>query len=297
MRLMMAGLFALAATATSFLPGQAGAAETIKIGSKNFTEQFIVAELYAGALEGAGYRVERKINLGATLVAHEALRTGAIDLYPEYTGTGVLAVMKATGKQDTDPKKIFAQVRAFYEREFNLTWLAPSRINNGYAIVVRPETAQEFGLKTLSDHGRVSANLKLGAGSEFFDRYDGLPGLKEVYDITFAQTRQFAALRLRYEALTQKQVDVANGFSTDWQIAAEKFRALDDDKNLFPPYELAPVVRAEIARDTKLVETLARVNALIDNATMQELNRQVEVDKREPRRVAGDFLKQKGITN
>jgi osmoprotectant transport system substrate-binding protein len=297
MRLIMAGLFALAATATSLLPGTAGAAETIKIGSKNFTEQFIVAELYAGALEAAGYRVERKINLGATLVAHEALRTGAIDLYPEYTGTGILAVMKATGKQDSDPRKVFEQVKSFYEREFNLTWLAPSRVNNGYAIVVRPETAQEHGLKTLSDLGRVSAGLKLGAGSEFFDRYDGLPGLKEVYGISFAQTRQFAALRLRYEALAQKQVDVANGFSTDWQIAAEKFRSLEDDKNLFPPYELAPVIRVELTRDAKLVETLARVNGLIDNPTMQELNRQVEVDKREPRRVASDFLKQKGLSN
>ncbi|NNM74190.1 glycine betaine ABC transporter substrate-binding protein [Enterovirga aerilata] len=296
MRLIIAALAALLASLPPLVPSPAGA-QTIRVGSKNFTEQFIVAELYAGALEAAGYRVERKINLGATLVAHEALRTGAIDLYPEYTGTGILAVMKATGKQDSDPKRVFEQVKDFYEREFNLTWLPPSRVNNGYAIVVRPETAREHGLKTLTDLGRVAGKLKLGAGSEFFDRYDGLPGLNEVYGITFSVTRQFAALRLRYEALAQKQVDVANGFSTDWQIAAEKFTALDDDKNLFPPYELAPVVRMEIARDAKLVETLARVNALIDNRTMQELNRQVEVDKREPRRVAADFLKQAGLVN
>jgi osmoprotectant transport system substrate-binding protein len=294
MRLTKAAVIALAAFAWAHAVSGA-AAQTIKIGSKNFTEQFVVAELYAGALEAAGYRVERKINLGATLVAHEAVRTGAIDLYPEYTGTGILAVMKATGKQDTDPRKVFEQVKSFYEREFNLTWLAPSRVNNGYAIVVRPETAQEYGLKTLGDLGRVSGKLKLGAGSEFFDRYDGLPGLKDVYGITFAESRQFAALRLRYEALSQKQVDVANGFSTDWQIAAEKFVALDDDRNLFPPYELAPVVRMDVAKDAKLVDTLAKVNVLIDNATMQELNRQVEVDKREPRRVAADFLRQKGL--
>ena len=271
------------------------AAQTIKVGSKNFTEQFIVAELYAAALEGAGYKVERKINLGATLVAHEALRTGAIDVYPEYTGTGLLAVMK--GKVDTDAQKVFSDVKAFYEKEFNLTWLPPSKVNNGYAIVVRPEIAAENGLKTLSDLGRVAGKLRLGAGSEFFDRYDGLPGLKAVYGIEFAESRQFAALRLRYEALTQKQVDVANGFSTDWQIAAERFAALEDDKNLFPPYFLAPVVRMDLAKDAKAVETLARVNAVIDNATMQELNRQVEVDKREPKRVAADFLKAKGVTN
>ena len=105
------------------------------------------------------------------------------------------------------------------------------------------------------------------------------------------------ALRLRYEALAQKQVDVANGFSTDWQIAAEKFRSLEDDKNLFPPYFLAPVVRMEIAQNAPVVAILAKVGELIDNPTMQELNRQVEVDKREPRRVASDFLKQKGLSN
>ena len=294
MRLSTAAIAAFAATllAASLAPARA---QTIKVGSKNFTEQFVVAELYAGALEAAGYKVERKINLGATLVAHEAVRTGAIDLYPEYTGTGILAVMKGTGKQDTDPRKVFETVKAHYEKEYNLTWLPPSGINNGYAIVVRPETAAEYKLKTLSDLGRAAPKLKLGAGSEFFDRYDGLPGLKEVYGIQFGETRQFAALRLRYEALSQRQVDVANGFSTDWQIAAEKFTALDDDKNLFPPYQLAPVVRMEVAKDAKLVETLARVNALIDNPTMQELNRQVEVDKKEPRRVAAEFLKAKGI--
>ena len=283
-----------AAFAAAFLlAGPALAQQPIRIGSKNFTEQFIVAELYAGALEAAGQKVERKINLGATLVAHEALRTGAIDLYPEYTGTGLLAVMK--GEVSSDAAKVFEAVKGHYEKTFDLTWLPPSRINNGYAIVVRPELAQENNLKTLTDLARVAGKLKIGAGSEFFDRYDGLPGLKAVYGITFGESRQFAALRLRYEALAQKQVDVANGFSTDWQIAAEKFAALEDDKNLFPPYQLAPVVRMDIARNAAVVEVLAKVNALIDNPTMQELNRQVEVDKREPRRVAADFLKAKGL--
>ncbi|MGO4675869.1 glycine betaine ABC transporter substrate-binding protein [Bosea sp. 2YAB26] len=273
----------------------AAAAQTIKIGSKNFTEQFIVAELYAAALEGAGFKVERKINLGGTLVAHEALKSGAIDLYPEYTGTGLNAVMKAQGVTETDPEKVRGMVKAFYEKEFNLTWLKPSGINNGYAIVVRPETAKEYNLKTLTDLGKVSSKLRLGAGTEFVDRRDGIAGLKEVYGAEFAEFKQFAALRLRYEALNQKQVDIANGFSTDWQIAAEKFVALDDDKSLFPPYFLAPVVRPEIAGNAKVVEILEKVGAALDNATMQELNRQVEVDKKEPRVVAAAFLKAKGL--
>ncbi len=118
--------------------------------------------------------------------------------------------------------------------------------------------------------------------------------MKEVYGIEFGEYRQFAAMRLRYEALMQKQIDMANGFATDWQIAAEKFTALKDDKGLFPPYYLAPVVRMEIAANPKIVEALDKVDALIDNPTMQELNRQVEVDKKEPRQVAAAFLKAKG---
>jgi osmoprotectant transport system substrate-binding protein len=128
----------LAAAAVLATGLSAASAQTIKIGSKNFTEQFVVAELYAAALENAGFKVERKINLGGTLVAHEALKSGAIDLYPEYTGTGLNAVMKAQGVTETDPEKVRGMVKAFYEKEFNLTWLKPSGINNGYAIVVGP---------------------------------------------------------------------------------------------------------------------------------------------------------------
>ena len=289
MRILLAIVAALA------FAGQA-AAQTLKVGSKNFTEQFIVAELYAAALEAAGFKVERKINLGATLVAHEALKTGAIDLYPEYTGTGLGAVMKVQGPTETDPEKAWQTVKAYYEKEFKLTWLKPSGVNNGYAMVVRPETAQSMNLKTLSDLAKVAGKLKLGAGPEFGDRRDGLKGMKEVYGIEFGEFRQFAALRLRYEALIQKQIDIANGFATDWQIAAEKFAALKDDKGLFPPYYLAPVVRMDtVAGNPKAVEALLKVGTLIDNPTMQELNRQVEVDKKEPRAVAAAFLKAKGV--
>jgi osmoprotectant transport system substrate-binding protein len=289
MRILMAVLAAVA------FAGQASA-QTLRVGSKNFTEQFVVAELYAAALEAAGFKVERKINLGATLVAHEALKSGAIDLYPEYTGTGLGAVMKLQGPTETDPEKAYQTVKAFYEKEYKLTWLKPSGVNNGYAMVVRPETAQSMNLKTLSDLAKVAGKLKLGAGPEFGDRRDGLKGMKEVYGIEFGEFRQFAALRLRYEALIQKQIDIANGFATDWQIAAEKFAALKDDKGLFPPYYLAPVVRMDtVAGNPKAVEALLKVGSLIDNPTMQELNRQVEVDKKEPRAVAAAFLKAKGV--
>lgn len=271
-------------------------AQTIKVGSKNFTEQFVVAELYAQSLEEAGFKVERKINLGGTLLAHEALRTGVIDLYPEYTGTALDAVMKVQAGLDTDPQKVFERVKAHYENEYQLTWLRPSGVNNGYAMVVRPDTAQARNLKTLSDLAQVADTMRLGAGPEFGDRRDGLKGLKEIYGITFREYRQFAATRLRYEALLQKQIEIANGFATDWQIAAEKLVALKDDKDLFPPYYLAPVVRLDtVAGKPKIVAALDRVDALIDNPTMQEFNREVEVDKKEPRQVAMAFLKAKKV--
>ena len=267
----------------------------MKVGSKNLTEQFIVAELYAASLEASGISVERRINLGPTLVVHDALVTGAIDIYPEYTGTALGAIMKIA-TDDYSQKEVYQRVKAYYEKEFKLLWLPPSGVNNGYAMVVRLQTAQAMNLRTLSDLAKVSKSLKLGAGPEFGDRRDGIRGLKDVYGLEFSEYRRFADLQRRYDALMQKQIDVANGFATDWQIAADRLVALSDDKGLFPPYVLAPVVRMDtVAGNAKAVEALERVGMLIDNATMQELNRQVEFDKKEPRQVAEAFLKTKGL--
>jgi osmoprotectant transport system substrate-binding protein len=284
---------ALAGVAVLLLSAGADA-QTVRVGSKNFTEQFILGEMYAAALEANGIRVERKINLGGTLIAHKAVTSNEVDLYPEYTGTALNAVLKAP--VISDPDAVYKQVKAFYEKEYEVTWLKPSGINNGYAILVRPETAQQHNLKTLSDLAKVSKQLKIGAGPEFADRQDGLPGLKAKYGMEFAEFKQFGALALRYDALTSKQVDVANGFATDWQIAAGKFAALDDDKHLFPPYYLAPVVRIAVIKANPKIEAIAnQVSALVNNQVMRDLNQQVEVKKDEPRDVAKAFLKSKGV--
>lgn len=276
------------------MPGGMAAAQTIKVGSKNFTEQFVVGEMYAAALEGAGFKVDRKINLGGTLIAQKALTSGEIDVYPEYTGTALSAVVK--GQVKSDPNVVFDEVKAFYEKEFQITWLKPSGINNGYAMLVRPDTAAQYKLKTLSDAAKVGSSLVVGAGPEFADRADGAPGLKKVYGLEFKEFKQFGTLVLRYDALSTKQVDMINGFATDWQIAANKFVALDDDKGLFPPYYLAPVFRMDtLAKNPKAGEVLVAVGATLDNATMRELNRQVEVDKEEPKDVAKAYLKSKGL--
>jgi osmoprotectant transport system substrate-binding protein len=292
-RVFAAGIALLAGAVLAIL-ASAAEAQAIRVGSKNFTEQFIIGEMYAAALEANGIKVQRRINLGGTLIAHKALTANEIDLYPEYTGTALNSVLKAP--MISDPDAVYKQVKTFYEREFEVTWLKPSRVNNGYAILVRPETAQQFGLKTLSDLAKVSKQLRMGGGPEFADRQDGLPGLKAKYNVEFAEFKQFGSLAERYNALTSKQVDAVNGFATDWQIAAGKFVALEDDKKLFPPYVLAPAVRMSVLKANPKIETIVnQVSALVDNDVMSALNQQVEVKKDEPRDVARAFLKAKGI--
>ncbi|MBZ9653722.1 glycine betaine ABC transporter substrate-binding protein [Phyllobacterium lublinensis] len=280
-------LVALAATTS-------GIAQTVKIGSKNFTEQFVVAEIYAQALEKAGITVERRLNLGATLIAHSALTNGEIDLYPEYTGTALAAVVKGDLSGSAD--KIYKDVKDYYEKNLQLTLLDPTQINNGYAIITLPETAEKYKLKTLTDLGPASKELSFGAEGGFGERKDGLPGLKQVYGIEFKDFRIFAKLGIRYSALTSKNIDVSYGFSTDWQIADSNLVVLDDDKHLFPPYYLVPVVRQDaLAKNPKIAEVLNKVSPLLTNEIMRDLNAAVERDKKEPKEVAEEFLKAKGI--
>jgi osmoprotectant transport system substrate-binding protein len=275
-----AGLFAVSALAQ------------IKVGSKNFTEQFVVAEIYAQALEAAGLKVERKLNLGGTLIAHKALEEKQIDLYPEYTGTMLLVVIKA--EPMTDQKAVYDKVKSEYAGK-GFVVLNEAPLNNTYNMVVRPETAAQYKLETLSDLARVSKELKLGAGPEFRDRKDGLPGLKAKYGIEFKDDLQMA-IGLRYQALANKQIDIVNGYATDGMISALKLKRLKDDKNLWPPYYLVPVVRKDaLDANPKIAEVLNRVNAMLDETSMAEMNYKVDNDKEEPKNVARAFLRAKGV--
>ncbi|WP_312796453.1 glycine betaine ABC transporter substrate-binding protein [Tianweitania sp.] len=272
----------------------AAQAEPVKIGSKNFTEQFIVAEIYAKALENAGIEVERRLNLGATQIAHTALTSGEIDLYPEYTGTALAAVVK--GELTSDADQIYNTVKDYYEKNLQLTLLKPTAINNGYAIVMLPDRAAEFKVKTLSDVGPVSNQITFGAEGTFAERKDGLPGLKDVYGIQFKEFVQFAKLGIRYSALTSKQIDMTFGFSTDWQIDDQKLTVLPDDKNLFPPYYLVPVVRQDALKaNPKIAEVLDKIAPLLTNEKMRAMNAAVERDREEPADVAEKFLEENKI--
>lgn len=271
------------------LPRLAAAAARVRVGSKNFTEQIVVGELYAQALEARGFSVERRLNLGGTAIAQNALLSGDIDLYPEYTGTGLGVVLKEP--PEGEAATLLEKVRAGYAGRFDLRWVAPSGIDNGNALLVTAATARRLHLATLSDLAREAPRLTLAAGNEFADRADGLPGLRRVYGMQFGRLRQFAALGLRYAALTHGQADVVNAYATDWQIAVNGYVSLRDDRRLWPAYQLCAVVRGAALRETPGIEApLAAVGERLDNAVMQRLNREVDQDGDEPREVARRFL-------
>jgi len=287
------GLFAAAVlVAVVCMACVAQAQQPVRVGSKNFTEQFVLAELYAQALEAAGVKVEKKLNLGGTLIAHKALEEKQIDLYPEYTGTILLAVLKEEAM--TDPKAVYEKVKDAYAKK-GLVLLNQAPVNNTYVMVVRPDTAQKYKLQTLSDLAKVAKELKLGAGPEFRDRKDGIPGLKAKYGMDFKEDMQLA-IGLRYQALKNDQVQIVNGYATDGMISAMKLTRLKDDQNLWPPYYVVPVVRKDaLDANPGIADVLNRVDALLDEAAVAEMNYQVDGEKLEPKDVARDFLKAKGV--
>lgn len=278
------------------LAGCAGQEEgkTVRVASKDFTEQFILGEMYALVLENAGYNVERRLNLGATPVAHEALLNDQIDLYPEYTGTGLLTVL-GEGVMN-DPQAVFDRVSSEYQSQFNLVWLDPAPMNNTQALAMTRERAAELGITTFSDMVANADQLVLIGPPEFAEREDGIPGLRAVYgDFQFAN---FLAVDpgLRYPALLNGEADVVVAFGTDGELAAYDLLSLEDDLNLYPPYQVAPVVRAEILEgDDQLAAVLNGLAPLLTNDVMQTLNNEVSGNGREPADVAREFLLANGL--
>ncbi|MDF3917835.1 glycine betaine ABC transporter substrate-binding protein [Salinicola salarius] len=288
----MASALALASSLTT----TQAMADPIVVGSKNFSEQYILAEIYAELLENAGYEVERKINLGGTLIAHQAITSGGIDLYPEYTGTALTSVVHGT--LSTDAQEVYEEVSDYYADKLNLRWLKPTGINNGYVIIMRDETAKKDGLESLSDLASVAGDMVFGGGPEFPERADGLPGLERVYGATFKEFRQFTNLGLRYDALNQGDIDVSNGYATDWQLDSGDLKVLNDDKGLFPPYYVAPVVRQEVLdAHPDIQEILESVGSHLDNSIMRRLNAKFERDHEEPADIVADFLHQEGLVD
>ena len=267
----------------------------VKVGSKNFTEELILGELYAQSLEHAGIGVTRRLNLGTTDIAMAALQRGEIDVYPEYTGTALLNVLHLPG--ESDRAKAYKTVKDAYAKKFGLTWLTPAPMNDTQALATTQTVAGQYSLGKLSDLAPKASSLRLGTVPEFLSRSDGLPGLRKRYGgFAFKQVK-IVDNGLKYQALTHGDVDVVVAFSTEGQIKADSLIVLEDDKHLFPAYQVAPVVR-NVALDANpaLAQALNAVSPLLTDDVMQNLNLQVDgPQKREPADVARDFLHQNGM--
>ncbi|MGH7710181.1 MAG: glycine betaine ABC transporter substrate-binding protein, partial [Gemmatimonadaceae bacterium] len=270
---------------------------TVVVASKPFGESYLLAEMFARVLERNGLRVERRLGLGATEIAFRALRSGAIDVYPEYTGTGLLAVLgePALPGGSRNPGEVFEYVSREFQRRFDVRWLPRLGFENTYAISVRRATADSLGLRTLSDLARVSARLRAGFTPDFIGRPDGLPGLTSAYGIRPREVRSLVPA-VKYQALAEGAVDVVDGYSTDGLIRRYNLVVLQDDKQFFPPYDAAAVVRGALVRDVpRAISVLTSLSGRLDVARMRALNERIEVGGEPVEVVARDALNALGL--
>lgn len=263
----------------------------ITIGSKNFTEQQILGEIVAQHLEAhLKTPVVRKLGLGGTLLAHQALVNGEIDLYPEYTGTGYTNVLKHDPV--SNPRLVLETLRSEYAKAYKVEWLDPLGFNNSFALAVRGEDARGRKLDTLSDAAKDPKGFALGAGYEFVSRPDGLAMLNRAYAIHWLAPAKTMDLGLLYSALTQKQVDLIAGSATDGVLSVLDAKVLNDDKQVFPPYQACLLVRSEaLAAVPELRAALTALSGKISTEAMRKMNYEVDGKRRQPAEVAREFLK------
>jgi osmoprotectant transport system permease protein len=278
-------------TAGYFLAAPGG--KRIAVGSKDFSEQVIVGEILALAIEAkTDLQVERRFDLGGNL-AHEALVAGEIDVYAEYTGTALLSILQ--DKPLKDPQEVYRRVAAEYAKRFDLVWTEPLGFNNTFAILVRGDDARKLNLKSVSDAARVSAQWRAGFGQDFMSRADGYPGFARTYGFHFQEIREMD-LSLTYRALAEKQVDLIAGNSTDGLISRYGLAQLADDRKYFPPYDAVPVARqATLAKYPELRAILKQLGGILTVDEMRKLNYAVDGEKRQPRDVARGFLIEKRV--
>ncbi|MGD0473235.1 MAG: glycine betaine ABC transporter substrate-binding protein [Candidatus Velthaea sp.] len=268
-----------------------GGQPQVAVGAKNFTEELILGEIYAQVLAGHGLRVARKLNLGGTDIAMEALRRGEIDLYPEYTGTALLTQLKL--QPIADGKRIYTLVKAAYERQYALTWLDPAPANNTQALATTGPIAAKYDIRTLSQLAAAAPQLRLGAIPEFLKRSDGLPGLQRTYGGFAFKETHLIDIGLKYKALLIGDVDVVVAFGTDGEIAGDHLVVFVDDKHFWPAYNVAPVVRDQTLKAYPAIATwLNKIAPLLTDTVMRSLNDEVAgTQKREAGDVARDFVK------
>jgi osmoprotectant transport system substrate-binding protein len=265
----------------------------ITVGSKFFTEQVVLAELLAQHIEArTGVHVERKTNLGGTLLCQKALQSGDLDLYVEYTGTALTAVLnEATSSNSAD---VYQRVKQGYLQRFNLEVTEPLGFENTFAMVIRGDDAQQLHLHNNSDLASVASRWRVGVGYEFLERPDGFRGWSERYALQFASQPRVMDLGLIYRALVEKKVDIVAGNSTDGLIDALHLVRLADDRRYFPPYDAVPIVRRDtLARFPRLRQSLSELSGKISEEEMRHLNAEVDANQRDATAVVRAFRKSK----
>lgn len=286
---------------------------TVTVGSKDFTESIILGHIVAELLEDAGYPVNRQVNLGGTLVAHEGLVAGEIDTYVEYTGTGLLAILgqelpevdDTTASAQATPadgsevnqlaEEVYNIVASEYPEQFGVEWLEPWGFNNTYALAMRREHAEELGVSSISDLVEHAGDLTFGAPQETMVREDGLPGLEATYGLEFGDAVGLDP-GLMYSAVANGDVDVITAFATDPRIQSMDLVTLEDDQNFYPPYYAAPVVRQELLEASPEVrDILNQLAGRLDDERMTELNYQADEEGMEASEVARQYLIDEGL--
>jgi glycine betaine/choline ABC-type transport system substrate-binding protein len=269
--------------------------DRIIIASKNFTEQLILGELIAQRIEARTHlEVERKFYLAGTYICHQAILAGRIDIYPEYTGTALTAILKQT--PEGSPQQVYDKVKSEYGSQFHLVAGAPFGFNDTFAIEIRGEDARRLGLTTISQAAAHAPQWRAGFGYEFMERPDGYKGLAATYGLRFAASPRIMDLGLLARALKDKQIDLAAGNTTDGLIPALDLFVLEDDRHYFPPYEAVPIVREEtLQRHPEVKQALDELSGKISDQEMRELNYAVDGQHRDAAEVVKEFLKKKGL--
>jgi osmoprotectant transport system substrate-binding protein len=287
------GVFACLLFAWVVALGSCGGArhDEIVVGSKNFSEQALLGEIVAQHLEARTHReVTRRFYLAGSYICQQALLAGRIDLYVEYTGTALTAILH--DPLEADPTAVYERVRSEYQRRFGLEVLPSLGFNNTFAIVVRGEDARRLHLKTISDTAPFARDWRAGFGYEFMERPDGFAGLARTYGLSFRETPRILDLGLLYRALLEKQVDFVAGNSTDGLLAARDLTMLEDDRHYFPPYEAVPVVRADaLVRFPEMRGALMELAGRISDEEMRRMNYEVDGEHRDIADVAREFLR------
>lgn len=294
-KLMISFASVLLIAAGSFtIFSKAKAGDKIVIGSKNYNEQLILGNILADLIEDkTDLEVERKMNLGGSQVTFSAINKGDIDMYVEYTGTAFVSILDQ--KPMNNPDKVYDYVQKQFQQKYGITWLKPLGFNNTYAMAVRKDTAEKFGLNTVSDLAKVSKQLIMGPTIEFSTRDDGLVGLSKTYHMDFKDVKAVDG-GLRYTALDNHKSDVIDAFSTDGLIKAFDLKLLKDDKSFFPPYYAVPIIKEEKLKEHPELEKV--LNSLAGKLTedkMRELNYKVDSLKQSPAKVAKEFLEKEGL--